>query len=128
MDGGGQQGNDSWLHGTSCTEVFIFVHMCYKCTTFWRLKNMANPATGVRLRNENKKRLEILGREQDRSTSYLVNKAVEQFLDREEALRAEKQLVVARWKKFELTGETLSHNDVENWAAGLAGSTRQTPE
>ena len=45
--------------------------------------------------------------------------AIEKFLMQEEALEAERQLVNERWAKFELTGETLDHSEVETWVSKL---------
>jgi len=80
---------------------------------------MAVSTTSLRLSDDVQKRLEALGKAQDRSPHYLMKKAVEQFLDSEEALMAERQLVMARWEKFELTGETVDHADVKDWASSL---------
>jgi hypothetical protein len=38
--------------------------------------------------------------------------AIEQFLDREEALEAERHLVRERWASYELTGKTVAQADV----------------
>ena len=84
---------------------------------------MANPTTGIRLKDDTKTRLETLGKARDRSTSYLMNVAIEKFLDVEEALEAERQLVKSRWEKFELTGETITQEDVKFWASGLEKNT-----
>ncbi len=81
---------------------------------------MANSTIGLRLKDNTKTRLETLGKARDRSTNYLMNEAIEKFLDTEEALEAERQLVKSRWKKFELTGETVSHTDMKSWASGLS--------
>ncbi len=84
---------------------------------------MANSTMGVRLSEEIQHRLEILGKARDRTPHYLMKAAVERFLDVEEALEAERQLVKSRWEKYELTGETMDHEDVEAWAAGLDAGT-----
>ncbi len=84
---------------------------------------MANSTMGVRLSEEIQHRLEILGKARDRTPHYLMKAAVERFLDVEEALEAERQLVKSRWEKYELTGETVDHEDVEAWAAGLDAGT-----
>ncbi len=84
---------------------------------------MANSTTGLRLKDDTKTRLETLGKARDRSTSYLMNEAIEKFLDVEEALEAERQLVKSRWEKFELTGETITHEDVKFWVSGLKTNT-----
>ena len=40
--------------------------------------------TSIRFRSNNKKRLKELSKEKDRSINYLVNKAVEEYLIREQ--------------------------------------------
>jgi len=80
---------------------------------------MANSTTGLRLSSETKERLEILGKSRDRSAHYLMNTAIEQYLEKEEAIETERELVKSRWEKFELTGEILDHSDVTAWASGL---------
>jgi len=84
---------------------------------------MTKSTTGLRLKEKTKKRLETLGEVRDRSTSYLMNAAIEQYLDREEALENERELIRSRWEKFELTGETVSHSDVKDWAKNLKTKT-----
>jgi len=80
---------------------------------------MPNSTVGVRLSDETQQRLERLGQARDRSPHYLMKAAIEQFLDREEALEAERQLVRERWARYELTGETVAHADVRTWAESL---------
>jgi len=85
---------------------------------------MANSTMGVRLTEDTQDRLEALGKARDRSPHYLMKAAVERYLDVEETLEAERQLVKYRWEKFELTGETVDHSHIEAWAAELSAPTR----
>jgi predicted transcriptional regulator len=87
---------------------------------------MANSTMGVRLSEDTQHRLEALGKARDRTPHYLMKSAVERFLEVEEALEAERQLVKSRWQTFELTGEAVDHADVKAWAASLAGSGTET--
>jgi len=80
---------------------------------------MANSTMGVRLSEETQQRLEALGKARDRSPHYLMKNAVERFLETEEALETERQIVKSRWEKYELTGETIDHGEVEAWAASV---------
>lgn len=80
---------------------------------------MANSTMGVRLSEETQQRLEALGKARDRSPHYLMKNAVERFLETEEALETERQIVKSRWEKYELTGETVDHGEVEAWAASV---------
>jgi predicted transcriptional regulator len=87
---------------------------------------MANSTVGVRLNEDTRDRLEALGKARDRTPHYLMKSAIERFLEMEEALEAERQLVNSRWQKFELTGETVDHADVKVWAAGLSTNGPET--
>jgi predicted transcriptional regulator len=87
---------------------------------------MANSTIGVRLNQDTRDRLEALGKARDRTPHYLMKTAIERFLEMEEALEAERQLVNSRWQKFELTGETVDHADVKVWAAGLSTNGPET--
>ena len=80
---------------------------------------MATSTMGVRLNEDVQRRLEALGKARDRSPHYLMKVAVERYLDVEEALETERQIVRERWEKFELTGETVAHEDVKAWAASV---------
>ena len=80
---------------------------------------MANATMGVRLSEETQQRLEALGKARERTPHYLMKKAVERFLETEEALETERQIVQSRWEKYELTGETVDHAEVEAWAASV---------
>lgn len=73
----------------------------------------------VRLSEETRDRLEALSKVRDRTPHYLMKAAIEAYLDTEEALEAERRLVLARWKKFELTGETVNHEDVKALTSGF---------
>ena len=81
---------------------------------------MARAPIGLRLSEDVLRRLEALSKARDRSTHYLMKAAVERYLETEETVEAERQLLRTRWERFELTGEALDHSEVEAWAAGLA--------
>ena len=83
---------------------------------------MANSTLGVRLSKDTQHRLEALGKSRNRTPHYLMKAAVERFLDVEEALESERQMVKSRWEKFEVTGETIDHVDVKAWAKNLGTS------
>ena len=87
---------------------------------------MAKSTLGVRLNEETQQRLEALGKVRERSPHYLMKTAIERFLDTEEALEAERQLINDRWAKYELTGESLDHSEVKDWAATLGGDGSNT--
>ncbi|MEM7768658.1 MAG: ribbon-helix-helix domain-containing protein [Pseudomonadota bacterium] len=80
---------------------------------------MAQGTIGLRLDAETQARLKALGETRDRSPHYLMKEAIAAFLAREEAVEAEKALLRERWERFELTGETVSQDEMKAWAAGL---------
>lgn len=80
---------------------------------------MATSTTAVRLSEEIQSRLEALGKLKDRSPHYLMKKAIEEYLDQEEAVQEERLLVQERWEKYELTGESVAHEDAINRMAAL---------
>ncbi len=84
---------------------------------------MANSTLGVRLNENTRYRLEALSKARDRTPHYLMKTAIERFLDVEEALESERQLVKSRWEKYELTGETVDQADVKAWADSLDART-----
>ncbi len=83
---------------------------------------MAKSTLGVRLNEDTQQRLEALGKARDRTPHYLMKSAIERFLEVEEALETERQLVKSRWHKFELTDDSIDHGDVKSWVAGLTAS------
>ena len=83
---------------------------------------MAGATMGVRLNEDTQRRLEALGKARDRTPHYLMKTAVERFLEVEEALETERRIVKSRWEKYELTGETVDHEDVKAWAASVRPS------
>ncbi len=87
---------------------------------------MAKATVGVRLSEDIKRRLEMLSEARDRTPHYLMRTAIERFLETEEALEAERQLVRSRWEKYELTGETIDHEEIKAWADSLRPSASES--
>ena len=80
---------------------------------------MTQSTVGIRLDDRTQDRLKELGKRRDRSPHYLMKEAVHKYLEHEEALEAERDLVQARWEKFELTGEVVPHDEIKSWAKSL---------
>ena len=81
---------------------------------------MAQSTLGIRLDEAIQARLKKLGQSRDRSPHYLMKEAIEAYLTQEEAVEVEKVLMAQRWETFELTGETISQDEITHWAASLA--------
>ena len=80
---------------------------------------MAARTMGVKLDEETRARLEQLGKLRQRSAHWLMKKAIERYLDCEEAFEREKQQDMARWEEYQLTGEHLSHEEMTAWLDDL---------
>ena len=59
---------------------------------------------------------EMLRKIRDKTPNYLMKVADKHYLDFEET---ELEIVKARLEKYELTGESIDHEDVKNWAKSL---------
>jgi len=88
---------------------------------------MPKPTVAIRLSEETQDRLKALGQRRDRSPHYLMKEAVEKYLSDEEALEAELELMQKRWERFELTGETITHDNLKSWAEGLSTTSEDKP-
>lgn len=88
---------------------------------------MAQSTVGLRLDEKTRQRLKALGKTRDRSPHYLMKEAVERYLEAEELIEAERQLTNQRWERYELTGQTVSQDDVKNWLAGLSDNNSAKP-
>jgi predicted transcriptional regulator len=86
---------------------------------------MANPTVALRLDEQTVARLKKLGQRRDRSPHFLMKEAVEKYLASEESIEAERQLTQARWERFALTGEAISHEEVKAWADSLTSTGTQ---
>lgn len=75
---------------------------------------------GVKLDQKTRARLKALGKMRDRTPHYLMRTAIAEFLDREEAREAERQLLLTRWANYQRTGESVDGNAAEAWLEGLA--------
>ncbi len=70
---------------------------------------------GIKLTGEERDRLQALGKSKDRSLHWLMKKAVDEYMEREEKTEREKREDTARWERYVLTGEHHSQTDMESW-------------
>ncbi|MEI8186278.1 MAG: ribbon-helix-helix domain-containing protein [Chlorobiaceae bacterium] len=68
-----------------------------------------SPTKGVKLYDTTQQRLAALARIRDRSSHWLMCRAIESFLDREEHYEREKREDMERWERYQLTGVAISH-------------------
>ena len=69
----------------------------------------------VKLDDETYERLKALGESRQRTPHWLMKEAIRQFLEREEEADKIRQDTLERWKRYEATGKTVSHEKVEAW-------------
>jgi len=70
---------------------------------------------GIKLSGEERDRLQALGKSKDRSVHWLMKKAVDEYVKREEKIEREKHEDAARWERYVFTGTHHSQADMENW-------------
>ena len=75
---------------------------------------------GVKLDDATEQRLAALARIRDRSPHWLMCKAIETFLDREEKYEQEKREDMERWERYQLTGDAVPHEKAAGWIENLA--------
>lgn len=80
---------------------------------------MSKPVT-VRLDEEMRQRLEAVAKADDRSSHYVIKKAVEAYVQKAEWEIEEHRITMERLDHYELTGEYVSHADVGNWVSSLS--------
>lgn len=74
---------------------------------------------GVKVDRSVQTRLKTLAKQKDRSPHWLLKKAIEEYLVREERWEQEKLEDGARWEKYAATGETYSLEQVSTWMRRL---------
>ena len=69
----------------------------------------------VKLDDATYERLKALGMARRRTPHWLMKEAIQQFLDREEEAEHVRRDTLERWARYEATGRTVSHEDVDAW-------------
>lgn len=70
---------------------------------------------GVKLDRTVQTRLKTLAKQKDRSPHWLLKRAIEEYVEREEQWEREKAEDLARWHEYVETGETYSLDQVSDW-------------
>ena len=70
---------------------------------------------GVKLDDEVRTRLKILGESRDRSPHWLMKTAITEFLDREEKLDIRNKEADEAFKEYQTTGQYVSHEKMDAW-------------
>ncbi len=80
---------------------------------------------GVELDNVTLERLKALGEKKERSPHWLMTRAIQEYLDREESYEREKQEDLQRWLQYMDTGEYISHDKMKDKLTDLAAKARR---
>jgi predicted transcriptional regulator len=75
---------------------------------------------GVKLDADVQRRLTALAHIRDRSPHWLMCKAIETYLEREEKFEREKREDMERWERYQLTGVAVPHEKAAAWLDKLA--------
>jgi len=75
---------------------------------------------GIKVDEAVRERLKALAEARRRTPHWLVKEALAQYLDREEAVERERVEDEARWERYVLTGEAVSHERARAWLSSLA--------
>jgi predicted transcriptional regulator len=87
---------------------------------------MATTATiGVKLDEQTRDRLKTLGERKERATHWLVKKAIEEYLAREEGYERERREDEERWQRYLETGAAVSNKQASAWLDQLAAGKRK---
>jgi predicted transcriptional regulator len=76
---------------------------------------MANSPFSVRFDESTKSRLEQEAKREDRSTGYVINKAVEHYLNKKDNFRKEMETLVAEANKGVFISEEAMDKWMESW-------------
>ena len=83
----------------------------------------------VKLDQDLRDRLQHLAEARDRSTHWLLRKAIEQFVEQEEKREALRQDALNAWAEYQETGLHVTHDEADAWLARLeAGDAAKAPE
>ena len=70
---------------------------------------------GVRLDEQLEARLSALAEKTNRSKSYLAKEALKRYIEQEELKEHEKAETLARWERYQETGEVVGNDSVMEW-------------
>ncbi len=75
---------------------------------------------GIKVDAPLQERLRRMAELQDHSVHWVIKRAIEQYLEREEAIARDREEDHARWEQYALTGDALPNAAVLDWLDGQA--------
>lgn len=89
---------------------------------------MPTTTLAIKINEETKKRLKDLANARDRSPHYIMVKAIDEYLAREEKHEREQKEDLDRWEEYLTTGESVDNETVKAWLKDLSnGIDRKWP-
>lgn len=85
---------------------------------------MDTTTLGIKLDRQTRDRLRTLGQCKDRATHWIIKKAIEEYLAREEQRERERVEDNQRWEQYQTTGVALSNDQVVAWLDDLEAGKR----
>ncbi len=80
---------------------------------------MSQSSVAIKLEDNIKKRIHKLGEIKDRSSHWLMKRAILDYLEKEEKIEKEKLEDKQRWEHYAETGEVITHDEMKNWLKSL---------
>ena len=80
---------------------------------------MASSTVGVKLDEQTRNRLKILGKTRKRTPHWLMKSAIIEYLEREESIEKQKQEDMERWREYKLSGDSISNQAMMSWLDDL---------
>lgn len=77
----------------------------------------------IRIRKDQKTRLAAIAEARDRTAHSLAIKALEEFIDKEEARLDYERQAVAAYENLQTTGRHVTADELKTWAKSLATAT-----
>jgi len=85
---------------------------------------MDTTTLGIKLDRQTRDRLKALGRCKDRATHWIIKKAIEEYLAREEQRERERMEDDQRWEQYQTTGVAVPNDQVMAWLDDLEAGKR----
>ena len=82
--------------------------------------NVTRTTIGIKVDETVRERLRALALAKNRTPHWVLREALAEYLTREEAREKERLEDEARWNRYALTGQAVSHERVREWLEALA--------
>jgi predicted transcriptional regulator len=85
---------------------------------------MDTSTLGIKLDRQTRDRLRALGQRKDRATHWIINKAIDEYLAREEQRERARMEDAQRWEQYQTTGMAVPNDQVMAWLDDLGAGKR----